>query len=251
MTTNPLSTVIIHRTVIDQIKGVFRASPVKVKDRFFLKEAIAEMLPEIEEMLKKGYTYDDMAVVLSENSLQVKGVTLRRYCSALRKQSAIVAPAKGTRRKLQKEVSRDDNPVSEKSSKVEVQQHPEIKKERVQDATEQSDGVSKERHEDETRLVNGNDRGKNQDAVEQQSETVVGRNLDDLSSINKERHEDETRLVNGEKGEENQDVVEQQNETVVGRDLDDVPSSKQTGSHRRSSSSRSVPIGFVEMPDKL
>jgi hypothetical protein len=209
MTTNTLSSVIVHRTVIDQIKSVFKASPVKLKEKFFLREAIAEMLPEIEEMLEKGYSYDDVAGILSENSLQVKGVTLRRYCSALRKQSTIVAPVKRTGRRLQKEVLRGSNPASKRSSKAQVQPDSEIENERVQDSTQQLDG------------------------------------------INKERDEDEAHWVNGDNGERNQDVVEQQSETVVGQNLDDLPSSKQTDSYRRSSSSRRVPIGFVEMPDEL
>jgi hypothetical protein len=247
MTTNSPSTVIIHRIVIDQIKGVFKASPVKVKDKFFLKEAIAEMLPEIEEMLEKGYTYDEMAEMLSENSLQVKGVTLRRYCSALRKESTVVAPAKGTGRRLQKEVSRDANPVSKRSRKAEVQPHSEMASEKVQDSKEQPSGINKERSEDENLLTNRGNRGRSQDVAEQQSGTFVRRDLDALPGIDEERSEDVPPLVNEDNGEGNQDVAEQQSETVVGRDLDDVPSS----SHRRSFASKSVPIGFVEMPDKL
>jgi hypothetical protein len=247
MTNNSPSPVIIHRTVIDQIKGVFKASPVKVKDKFFLKEAIAEMLPEIEEMLEKGYTYDEMAEVLSENSLQVKGLTLRRYCSALRKEATVVAPAKGTGRRLQKEVSRDANPVSKRSRKAEVQPYSEMASEKIQDSTEQPSEINKERSEDETPLLNRGNRGGSQGGVEQQSGTVVGRNLDALPGMNKERSDAVFLSVDGDNGEENQDIVEQQSGTVVGRDLDDVPSS----SHRRSSSSKSVPSGFVEMPDKL
>jgi hypothetical protein len=119
----------------------------------------------------------------------------------LRKESTVVAPVKGTRRRLQKEVSRDANLVS----KAEVQPHSEMASEKIQDSTEQPSEINKERSEDENLLINRGNRGRSQDVAEQQSGTVVG------------------------------------------RDLDDVPSS----SHRRSSSSKSVPIGFVEMPDKL
>jgi hypothetical protein len=82
------SMVIIPRHTVDRIKGVMKESPPKEKDRFLLKEAIAEMFPEIETMLKKGYSYDEIAALFSENSVEVKGTTLKKYCSELRRTTA-------------------------------------------------------------------------------------------------------------------------------------------------------------------
>jgi hypothetical protein len=114
MTAKSSSTAIIPRRIVDQIKGVFKDSPVKEKDTFLLKEAIAEMLPEIEEMIQKGYSYDEIAALFSDHSVEVKGATLKKYCSELRKTAVA---AKGTKSKSQKAAVQDTKAAAE----VEVQ----------------------------------------------------------------------------------------------------------------------------------
>jgi hypothetical protein len=119
MPTKVASMVIIPRQVVDQIKGVMSESPPKMKDKFLLKEAIAEMLPEIEAMLKKGYSYDELAALFSENSMEVKGATLKKYCSELRR----AATAKGVKGKPKKELSQEPSqPPLESSGAVTVQE---------------------------------------------------------------------------------------------------------------------------------
>jgi hypothetical protein len=104
MITKSSSTAIIPRRIVDQIKGALKDSPVKEKDTFLLKEAIAEMLPEIEEMIQKGYSYDEIAALFSDHAVEVKGATLKKYCSELRKTAA---PAKGTKVKSRKAAVQD------------------------------------------------------------------------------------------------------------------------------------------------
>jgi hypothetical protein len=94
------SVAIIPRHVVDLIKGAMKASPMKVKDQFLLKEAIAEMFPEIEAMVKKGYSYDEVAALFSENSVEVKGATLKKYCSELRR-ATVKAKAKPKKDEVQ------------------------------------------------------------------------------------------------------------------------------------------------------
>jgi microcompartment protein CcmL/EutN len=98
MPTKSTSTVIIPRGVIDEIKTALQDAPVKVKDHFLLKEAIAELFPEIEQILSKGYSYDEVATFFSGHSIQVKGATLKKYCNELRR----TMPMKGTKMKAQK-----------------------------------------------------------------------------------------------------------------------------------------------------
>jgi hypothetical protein len=109
MPAKSFSVTTIPRNVVEHIKGVLKDSPVKEKETFLLKEAIAAMLPEIEAILSKGYSYDEVAALFSENSVEVKGATLKKYYTDLRKATAETVAPKKSKVKPPKESPQDSD----------------------------------------------------------------------------------------------------------------------------------------------
>jgi hypothetical protein len=138
MTAKSSSTAIIPRRIVDQIKGALKDSPIKEKDTFLLKEAIAEMLPEIEEMIQKGYSYDEIAALFSDHSVEVKGATLKKYCSELRKTAVTV---KGTKAKSRKTTAQDTKATAEVTVQASEQRQGKASSETDLGTTESSRGT--------------------------------------------------------------------------------------------------------------
>jgi hypothetical protein len=69
----------IKKATIEQTKLALKQVPAKAKDEFVLKDAIAQMVKEITSVLQKGYSYDEVAEMLSQNQILIKGTTLKKY----------------------------------------------------------------------------------------------------------------------------------------------------------------------------
>lgn len=78
----------IKRTVIDKVAAQLEQLPVKPKEDFALREAIYEMRSEIAKVLKRGYSFDEVASFLSQNDIQIKGITLKQYLSEFRRKDS-------------------------------------------------------------------------------------------------------------------------------------------------------------------
>lgn len=78
----------VKRTVIDKVSAQLEQLPVKPKEDFALKEAIYEMRSEINKVLKRGYSFDEVASFLSQNDIQIKGITLKQYLSEFRRKDS-------------------------------------------------------------------------------------------------------------------------------------------------------------------
>lgn len=70
--------------------------PAKEKQFFGLREAIYEMRKELEALLKRGYTYEEVANILSDHEIKIKGVTLKQYLNSFRKKTTKSAKALDT-----------------------------------------------------------------------------------------------------------------------------------------------------------
>lgn len=77
---------VVKRTAIQQSVEVLKGLPVKERENLALREAIFEMLPEIEGVLARGYSLDEVAGILSQNGVSIKGATLKTYLREGRKQ---------------------------------------------------------------------------------------------------------------------------------------------------------------------
>jgi len=53
--------------------------PPKPKESMTLKEVILKSKTMINKALKRGYSYDEIAAILSEEGISVKGTTLKQY----------------------------------------------------------------------------------------------------------------------------------------------------------------------------
>jgi hypothetical protein len=69
----------IDLTDIAQIQDRLRTSPSRPETRVRYVEAIEMMASEIHAMRSKGYSWNDIAVVLTESGLEVSATTLRTY----------------------------------------------------------------------------------------------------------------------------------------------------------------------------
>ena len=94
----------IKRNVIDKVTAQLEQLPVKPKEDFALREAIYEMRSEIAKVLKRGYSFDEVAAFLSQNDIQIKGVTLKQYLSEFKRKES---KRKSRSRKTTGSVSKD------------------------------------------------------------------------------------------------------------------------------------------------
>ncbi len=77
----------IKQTVIDINEEQFKSILEKVEARIqpkpkqgmTLREAISKFKPTITKALKRGYTYEEVAFILTEEGISIKGATLKQY----------------------------------------------------------------------------------------------------------------------------------------------------------------------------
>jgi hypothetical protein len=75
----------IKKSTIEENRERLLNAPVKEKEDFSLQEAIHDMATEIEQILARGYSYEEVARMLSEGGIDVKPTTLRQYLAQVPK----------------------------------------------------------------------------------------------------------------------------------------------------------------------
>lgn len=78
----------IKRDTIRKSVEVLRGLPRKEKEDFALREAVYEMYQEIGEVLGKGYSLDEVAEILSQSGVQIKGPTLKQYLTEIKRKKS-------------------------------------------------------------------------------------------------------------------------------------------------------------------
>jgi len=67
----------------DKLKSILEKvaarTPTKPKQGMTLREVITKAKPMITKALKRGYTYDEIAAILTEEGISIKGATLKQY----------------------------------------------------------------------------------------------------------------------------------------------------------------------------
>lgn len=79
---------IIKRTIIEKSTQTLKDLPIKEAEELTLREAVAEMYTEIQDVLKRGYSLDEVAAILTQNGIEIKGTTLKQYISVIKKQKS-------------------------------------------------------------------------------------------------------------------------------------------------------------------
>jgi len=100
------------QTVIDineeQFKSILEKVeariPPKPKQGMTLREAISKFKPTINKALKRGYTYEEVAAILTEEGISIKGATLKQYLAESKgkkrpNETAPVSPGKSSTQK--------------------------------------------------------------------------------------------------------------------------------------------------------
>ncbi|OLP15766.1 hypothetical protein BST81_24405 [Leptolyngbya sp. 'hensonii'] len=101
----------VHRSTLEQAESFLKDLPKKEKDHLPIVEAINQVAPSVRAALAKGYSYTEVAALLSEQlGISVSAWSLRRYVPSGRrgKQSeAAEAVPKRPRRKKQEDGNGD------------------------------------------------------------------------------------------------------------------------------------------------
>jgi len=64
---------------VEQAKEFLQTLPEKAKDDFSLKEAVGRLHDSLKDALSKGYTYDELAAMLTKQGMKISAFTLKSY----------------------------------------------------------------------------------------------------------------------------------------------------------------------------
>ncbi len=116
MASRAANTKLIKKSIIEENRSKLLNAPVKEREAFSTSEAIQQMSDEISKVLNRGYSYDEVASMLSTGGIDIKGTTLRQYMTAVKRGNSKNKPRK---KKIdsKKVVSDTNNDESENKGK--------------------------------------------------------------------------------------------------------------------------------------
>ncbi len=72
-------TIRIAKTAIDDAISAFSELPAKAPSDYPLKEAIQQVLPAINDLIKRGYDLDEISTLLTQKNIPISSSTLKQY----------------------------------------------------------------------------------------------------------------------------------------------------------------------------
>ncbi|HEY9630543.1 MAG TPA: hypothetical protein V6C84_24875 [Coleofasciculaceae cyanobacterium] len=69
----------VSKTALDQIGSLLQDLPEKSQDQLSLRDAVAQLQDRIKDALTKGYSYEDVAILLAEQEIAISPSTLKNY----------------------------------------------------------------------------------------------------------------------------------------------------------------------------
>lgn len=94
--------------MIEQVGTLLRELPEKPKEKLLLREAVDQLQDQIKAALAKGYNYDEVAAMLTNQGIEISPATLKRYVPAGRGRSAKrQTTATGTRTRRSRQAESD------------------------------------------------------------------------------------------------------------------------------------------------
>jgi hypothetical protein len=72
-------TIRIAKTAIDDAISSFGELPAKAPSDYPLKEAIQQVLPAINDLIKRGYDLDEISTLLTQKNIPISSSTLKQY----------------------------------------------------------------------------------------------------------------------------------------------------------------------------
>lgn len=89
MTTSKRSkTMSVRKTSVDQASTFLQNLPEKIKENVSLREAVDRLQEPIKAALAKGYSYDDLSMMLSDKGVEISASTLKNYVPSGKRQTA-------------------------------------------------------------------------------------------------------------------------------------------------------------------
>jgi hypothetical protein len=111
---------LVTKDSIDQASEALQELPEKTKEKLSLREAVDVLRDHITAALDKGYSYDDIAVMLAKQGVSIAPSSLKHYLARSNRQ--LRAKGSGTQTRRRRKASDDDvaPPVEVAASKEEV-----------------------------------------------------------------------------------------------------------------------------------
>lgn len=90
--------VTIQPTIVTTASSFLEELPAKPKENFSLREAVDQLRDPLKTALVKGYSYQDLALMLRDQGIEISASTLKNYVPSGKRQAskAKVAGAKST-----------------------------------------------------------------------------------------------------------------------------------------------------------
>lgn len=110
MTTKPRGSrgTTVKQGAIDDAQSALQALPEKPKEKLSLKEAVERLKAPLQAALAKGYSYQELAVMLKENDIIISAATLKNYVPVGKRAAKNQAPVTKPRRGGKKADQSDD-----------------------------------------------------------------------------------------------------------------------------------------------
>lgn len=83
---------LVKKEMVEEANSFLQDLPEKQKEDLSLKEAVNKLREPIQEALAKGYSYPDLAKMLSEKGIKISALTLKNYAPSGRKQGTKAKP---------------------------------------------------------------------------------------------------------------------------------------------------------------
>jgi hypothetical protein len=71
----------VSKSALDQAGSLLQDLPQKAKEDLSLREAVDQLQDQVKAALAKGYSYDEVAVLLDGKGIEISASTLKRYVS--------------------------------------------------------------------------------------------------------------------------------------------------------------------------
>lgn len=85
--------VIVTKDAVGQASVYLEQLPDKPKQNFSLREAVDQLRSQIQATLAKGYSYDDVAIMLKGKGIKISASTLKNYVPSGKRQTSKEKPA--------------------------------------------------------------------------------------------------------------------------------------------------------------
>ena len=144
------------QTVIDineeQFKSILEKVearlPPKPKQGMTLREAISKFKPTITKALKRGYTYEEVAAILTEEGISIKGATLKQYLAESKGKkrpsvTAPVSPSSSSTPTVEESAASDIKPDSKSVTPTNLETETNIKAEAKSDTKQDTKSAAK------------------------------------------------------------------------------------------------------------